>query len=242
MPSPCVQKIYFNPRSREGSDVFSTLQLSQHAKFQSTLPRGERRWKVSEANKESLFQSTLPRGERPLLSAVYVLTVEISIHAPARGATNASAKKQTPLNISIHAPARGATESRVILQQGYTVFQSTLPRGERRVADSNKVEVKQISIHAPARGATKNYLVTVNRFYISIHAPARGATFVEKRAAYVEIFQSTLPRGERQHRLGGACSCHNFNPRSREGSDFNVYIKIIYHFYFNPRSREGSDS
>ena len=121
----------------------------------------------------------------------------ISIHAPARGATNASAKKQTPLNISIHAPARGATESRVILQQGYTVFQSTLPRGERRVADSNKVEVKQISIHAPARGATKNYLVTVNRFYISIHAPARGATFVEKRAAYVEIFQSTLPRGER---------------------------------------------
>ena len=129
----------------------------------------------------------------------------------------------------------------MILQQGYTVFQSTLPRGERRVADSNKVEVKQISIHAPARGATKNYLVTVNRFYISIHAPARGATFVEKRAAYVEIFQSTLPRGERQHRLGGACSCHNFNPRSREGSDFNVYIKIIYHFYFNPRSREGSD-
>ena len=110
------------------------------------------------------------------------------------------------------------------------------------MADSNKVEVKQISIHAPARGATKNYLVTVNRFYISIHAPARGATFVEKRAAYVEIFQSTLPRGERQHRLGGACSCHNFNPRSREGSDFNVYIKIIYHFYFNPRSREGSDA
>ena len=135
-----------------------------------------------------------------MLSAVYVLTVEISIHAP----------------------ARGATESRVILQQGYTVFQSTLPRGERRVADSNKVEVKQISIHAPARGATKNYLVTVNRFYISIHAPARGATFVEKRAAYVEIFQSTLPRGERQHRLGGACSCHNFNPRSREGSDWTL--------------------
>ena len=210
--------------------------------FQSTLPRGERRSIVHSFCPYFIISIHAPARGATEYSFKSAICSQISIHAPARGATNASAKKQTPLNISIHAPARGATESRVILQQGYTVFQSTLPRGERRVADSNKVEVKQISIHAPARGATKNYLVTVNRFYISIHAPARGATFVEKRAAYVEIFQSTLPRGERQHRLGGACSCHNFNPRSREGSDFNVYIKIIYHFYFNPRSREGSDS
>ena len=165
--------------------------------FQSTLPRGERLNSIPVIASRHNFN---PRSREGSDSIIHILKDHfyISIHAPARGATNASAKKQTPLNISIHAPARGATESRVILQQGYTVFQSTLPRGERRVADSNKVEVKQISIHAPARGATKNYLVTVNRFYISIHAPARGATFVEKRAAYVEIFQSTLPRGERR--------------------------------------------
>ena len=33
----------FNPRSREGSDAFSMLQLLQRVTFQSTLPRGERR-------------------------------------------------------------------------------------------------------------------------------------------------------------------------------------------------------
>ena len=188
------------------------------------------------------FQSTLPRGER-------------------QGAGNTG---EYYIKISIHAPARGATESRVILQQGYTVFQSTLPRGERRVADSNKVEVKQISIHAPARGATKNYLVTVNRFYISIHAPARGATFVEKRAAYVEIFQSTLPRGERLQCLHQNHLPFLFQSTLPRGErlDFDAndayllefqstlprgerlrrplsYPVIV--FYFNPRSREGSD-
>ena len=34
---------YFNPRSREGSDSFDWLQSVKRWKFQSTLPRGERR-------------------------------------------------------------------------------------------------------------------------------------------------------------------------------------------------------
>ena len=33
----------------------------------------------------------------------------------------------------------------------------------------------------------------------------------------------------------------NFNPRSREGSDFHQSSFNIYIFNFNPRSREGSD-
>ena len=55
----------FNPRSREGSDV--------------SIQRG--------ASLQDGFQSTLPRGERPhfVLGAQGVL--EVSIHAPARGAT-----------------------------------------------------------------------------------------------------------------------------------------------------------
>ena len=79
------QRIYFNPRSHEGSDPLENqiidnmiisihaptrgatsamVSLSCSAQFQSTLPRGER------PNLENLkliayiFQSTLPRGER----------------------------------------------------------------------------------------------------------------------------------------------------------------------------------
>ena len=33
----------------------------------------------------------------------------------------------------------------------------------------------------------------------------------------------------------------DFNPRSREGSDFYYFFGITQHPYFNPRSREGSD-
>ena len=55
------------------------------------------------------FQSTLPRGERLarewLLSGIFA----ISIHAPARGATEKDLQSQHLSKISIHAPARGAT-------------------------------------------------------------------------------------------------------------------------------------
>ena len=34
----------------------------------------------------------------------------------------------------------------------------------------------------------------------------------------------------------------DFNPRSREGSDFGLYKNFCEFTYFNPRSREGSDN
>ena len=56
------------------------------------------------------------------------------------------------------------------------------------------------------------------------------------------IFQSTLPRGER---LKYACCCtsllKNFNPRSHEGSDRDTYWVTVATANFNPRSHEGSD-
>ena len=85
-------RLYFNPRSHEGSDAwcrscYSHNQISIHAptrgatmgsfipylisKFQSTLPRGERRFLIMfAACIICVFQSTLPRGER-LLGSVW---------------------------------------------------------------------------------------------------------------------------------------------------------------------------
>ena len=78
------------------------------------------------------------------------------------------------------------------------LFQSTLPRGERRCSASDSGYRIPVSIHAPAWGAT----VTVTRIDdsvpVSIHAPAWGATsgrWGTLQEGYV--FQSTLPRGER---------------------------------------------
>ena len=56
------------------------------------------------------------------------------------------------------------------------------------------------------------------------------------------IFQSTLPRRERQlcNRPFHLC-VHDFNPRSREGSDGDIHTISHLLSHFNPRSREGSD-
>ena len=79
--------------------------------------------------------------------------------------------------ISIHAPTRGAT-----------VFGIDFP------------DFQSISIHAPTRGATLCVALLLQLFSISIHAPTRGATGTKCRVLADSIFQSTLPREERQTR------------------------------------------
>ena len=99
----------------------------------------------------------------------------------------------------------------------------------------------RISIRAPARGATtvsvcaefsgSNFNPRSREgsdawqkadwlyYQISIRAPARGATGRPCQLLYVKGFQSALPRGERLPLTRGMLQVHDFNPRSREGSD-----------------------
>ena len=121
----------------------------------------------------------------------------------------------------------------------------------------------RISIRAPARGATtvsvcaefsgSNFNPRSREgsdawqkadwlyYQISIRAPARGATGRPCQLLYVKGFQSALPRGERLPLTRGMLQVHDFNPRSREGSDDGTQLSVRYGCYFNPRSREGSD-
>ena len=145
------------------------------------------------------------------------------------------------------------------------IFQSTLPRRERRATVRAFQDPARISIHAPAKGATCLFIVisyfvrfqstlprrerlpacilSVIDDVISIHAPAKGATPKPQRIRPKNYY---------------------FNPRSREGSDGVYFVtqatseKISIHapakgatyggtifrvqiYDFNPRSREGSD-
>ena len=78
--------IYFNPRSHERSDA-SSLHRRYPLRFQSTLPREERRLLTRTSNITRLFQSTLPREERHQAYYYLMQATIISIHAPTRGAT-----------------------------------------------------------------------------------------------------------------------------------------------------------
>ena len=57
------------------------------------------------------FQSTPPHGGRRPKPVGYPVYNMVSIHAPARGATDVVFPLRRWLYVSIHAPARGATGS-----------------------------------------------------------------------------------------------------------------------------------
>ena len=77
----------FNPRSREGSDGRKvtdrlTIAISIHAPVKGATKRSAR------SQKRRKFQSTLPRKERRDLAQMVEVLVHISIHAPMKGATD----------------------------------------------------------------------------------------------------------------------------------------------------------
>ena len=210
--------LYFNPRSREGSDIFFIIGLFFLTVFQSTLPRRERLVFPNKKPDSTEFQSTLPRRERLVFCILFIINgrnfnprsregsdpffhrwcmvQNISIHAPAKGATqtvpdipvlhcnfNPRSREGSDLaptptcledGISIHAPAKGATG--VV---GFECYGTS------------------ISIHAPAKGATSLPERQPKHLQISIHAPAKGATLRMLFIWLLSIFQSTLPRRER---------------------------------------------
>ena len=148
---------------------------------------------------------------------------EVSIHAPARGATlaevviayvigrfNPRAREGRDLEtightidfteVSIHAPARGATRRKTRLFKQANVSIHAPARGATQEYPMMWV-AENVSIHAPARGATEENSAAGKALAVSIHAPARGATC----------------RNDARRR-----SHPSFNPRAREGRDGNA--------------------
>ena len=164
-----------------------------------------------------IFQSTLPREERLRISDLWRCSVNISIHAPTRGATidflsyllkkydfnprshersdQGDTSKTFGVYISIHAPTRGATHFGKTACRLFR-FQSTLPREERRLPSTYPPALCHFNPRSHERSDNVT-LDTVLKFCISIHAPTRGATTSSPSTVYLRKFQSTLPREER---------------------------------------------
>ena len=101
-------------------------------------------------------------------------------------------------DVSIHAPARGATKYASPEQTETYLFQSTPPHGGRPKVYPKPDPGIPVSIHAPARGATSSIIVTVTPEIGFNPRPRTGGDFSEgcfwpKSGA----FQSTPPHGGR---------------------------------------------
>jgi len=212
----------FNPRSREGSDCSGvnttpdSPQVSIHAPARGATP-----FQPATEVCDCGFNPRSREGSDRRFAFTLGTALRVSIHAPARGATpealqhGLKSRSFNPRSREGSDPGNDGAGAKV------SVFQSTLPRGERPQAAIKRVHGHLVSIHAPARGATLSgptggaILLSFNprsregsdpalpqpsppSRMVSIHAPARGAT----------------PCGG-----DGAGHVGRFNPRSREGSD-----------------------
>ena len=125
---------------------------------------------------------------------------EISIHAPARGATRVTLSAVRRDKISIHAPARGATNLRC---SNRTLISYFNPRS-REGSDPLPMASFPFDYHFNPRSREGSDGVfspfSIFQTAISIHAPARGATCSLRSLSSKQQFQSTLPRGERHKR------------------------------------------
>ena len=188
-------RFYFNPRSHEGSDFVLFPYFVQSLRFQSTLPRGERRYLPLEDSSYRKFQSTLPRGERRLWQQEQTLPLPFQSTLP-RGERRLSALRSsvrvdfnprshegsdhsTPPSIcshkiSIHAPTRGATLC-TYLCSSVLYFN---PRSHEGSDPSARIHPGVFRNFNPRshEGSDANDRGNAPSFSISIHAPTRGAT------------------------------------------------------------------
>ena len=164
-------------------------------------------------------------------SELLTMTVEVSIHAPAWGATNA--------------PATG-------LADGADLFQSTPPHGERRQANMDMSRPGWLVFQStPPHGERRHFRAALFRIFsceVSIHAPAWGATeFLQGQGVHGRsyLFQSTPPHGERRRlrRSHGPQRPTEFQstPPHGERQATERPIEPSCKDCFNPRPRMGSD-
>ena len=166
--------------------------------------------------------------------------LNVSIHAPAWGATEFDYDEPETWPVSIHAPAWGATTSKCRSKIPCR-FQSTPPHGGRLKRLIPFQGHYYVSIHAPAWGATENAELIAQAIQVSIHAPAWGATLVGTWDMVKGQFQSTPPHGGRQSDYVIDGPTVSFNPRPRMGGDAMLRHGRTGPICFNPRPRMGGD-
>ena len=196
MPAGTVKAVYnFNPRTREGCDCGSKSSQRGRCDFNPRTREGCD-WHVK----------------------FIILHTQISIHAPARGATR-----------------------HFFPRLGCGKFQSTHPRGVRLLYASFMLWVSYFNPRT-REGCDESLSTGRCAVPISIHAPARGATKFQNVISLCNLFQSTHPRGVRHFFRVIISTMEYFNPRTREGCDrISSRLPFLVLANFNPRTREGCD-
>ena len=181
--------------------AWGTTSQNSHAPlfhlFQSTFPRGERRYLAQSSRSGKEFQSTFPRGERPQEAVASAIGMDNFNPRSRVGNDPKNTVIADMVIISIHVPAWGTTTFQPCLQKK-----------------------KIISIHVPAWGTTEFGYIGIVWFEISIHVPAWGTTNATDQRLYRQVHFNPRSRvGNDLYLTPLRTIIPNFNPRSRVGND-----------------------
>ena len=186
--------------------------------FQSTRPRGARRWHGHSVPIYRWFQSTRPRGAR--LNRHLLLSFIYRFNPRARGGRDDCHRRLVAeWLVSIHAPAGGATVLFVVLFFLFQ-FQSTRPRGARH--ESGVCSHLWIMFQSTRPRGARLCTSTLSVFLLEFQSTRpRGARRCDQGGVSpLSVFQSTRPRGARRNNSApGRGIWPGFNPRARGGRD-----------------------
>ena len=165
--------------------------------FQSTRPRGARLDGGGHRGIRLYGFNPRAREGRDQVGCARLSQSDVSIHAPARGATKQAGVEREIVGVSIHAPARGATSSGSAFNSLARCFNPRAREGRDGGRRNRRRPLESFNPRArEGRDDFTRHAATCGQ--VSIHAPARGAT--------VQARRSLLAR-------------ESFNPRAREGRD-----------------------
>ena len=207
----------FNPRPRTGSDALArAMAYAAFSMFQSAPPHGERRHDIPYPH------STMSFNPRPRTgSDVLTLTATTHRHCfnprPRTGSDFRLAFSVGLRQVSIRAPARGATRESCLAR--HLQCFNPRPRTGSDMACRARSAIL-VSIRAPARGATRDDRQKSAPTSCFNPRPRTGSDLRRCRQPRILLFQSAPPHGERRfHSLMMLMLGGRFNPRPRTGSD-----------------------
>ena len=185
----------------------------------------------SAVSSDCLFQSTFPRGERRYFLISISFFRFISIHVPAWGTTELGSK-HARFDLFQSTFPRGERHDIVVLDVVLNnEFQSTFPRGERQ-SESATRSFSNSNFNPRSRVGNDQvrYMRIPDHYHFNPRSRVGNDSNVPIMLSPRKLFQSTFPRGERPEYRVSAASFFHFNPRSRVGNDckFQQFFTYIF--------------
>ena len=156
----------------------------------------------------------------------------VSIHAPARGATELRPTGPGCIDGFNPRPRAGGDTSTRICPVATCRFQSTPPRGGRRPSALSMMRDSHRFQSTPPRGGRPAVVVVrLDAAAVFQSTPPRGGRRAASRtaASLLARFQSTPPRGGRPDARQRSRRLEGFNPRPRAGGDRAMSIRCRWH-------------